>query len=78
MNKVDYVLRIIRNVCPHVYIEAETELIDSGILTSLVLFDLIAELETELDYRIPEELILTKNFATAETITNIVLRGVEF
>lgn len=78
MNKVEHVLGIIRNVCPNVPIEAGTELIDSGILTSLVLFDLIAELEMELNYRIPEELILTKNFVTAEMITNIVLREVDF
>lgn len=77
MNKVDYVLNVIRKVCPYSHIEAETELIDSEILTSIDLFDLIAELEAGLDIRIPEELIVAENFSTAETIANTVLREVE-
>ena len=77
MNKVDYVLKVIGKVCPYAHIEAETELIDSGILTSLDLFDLIAELEAELDIRISEDLIAAENFSTAATIANTVLRGVE-
>lgn len=77
MNKVDYVLNVIRKVCPYSHIEAETELIDSEILTSIDLFDLIAELEAGLDIRIPEELIVAENFSTAETIAITVLKEVE-
>lgn len=76
MNKVDYVLKVIRKVCPYAHIDAETELIDSEILSSLDLFDLIAELEAELDIRIPEELIVAENFSTAKIIASTVLSEV--
>ena len=47
MDKVELVLKIVAQICPFVQIGPETELIDSGILTSVDLFDLITELETE-------------------------------
>ncbi len=52
-------------------------MIDSRILTSLDLFDLIVELETALDIRISEDLILAKNFATVEKIVQTVLNEVD-
>ena len=52
MDKVELVLKIVAQICPFVQIGPETELIDSGILTSVDLFDLITELETEFDIRI--------------------------
>ncbi len=76
MNKVETVIRILLRICPFACIEPETELIESGILTSVELFELLMELETELDIRIPEELIEPENFATAETIARTVLKGV--
>lgn len=76
MDKVGLVLDALDKVCPYTHIESSTELIDSGILTSIDLFELIAELESRFNIRIPEELIEAENFVTAETIAEIVLRGV--
>ena len=61
MDKVELVLKIVAQICPFVQIGPETELIDSGILTSVDLFDLITELETEFDIRIDEQLIEAEN-----------------
>ena len=75
MDKVELVLKIVAQICPFVQIGPETELIDSGILTSVDLFDLITELETEFDIRIDEQLIEAENFATVKKIVEVVLQG---
>ena len=77
MNKTELVLKIVNQICPFAQIGPRTELIDSRILTSLDLFDLIVELETALDIRISEDLILAENFATVEKIVQTVLNDVD-
>lgn len=77
MNKTELVLKIVNQIFPFAQIGPTTELIDSRILTSLDLFDLIVELETALDIRISEDLILAENFATVEKIVQTVLNEVD-
>lgn len=77
MDKTKLVTKIIHQICPLAQIEATTELIDSGILTSLDLFNLIVELETAFDFRMDESLIAAENFVTAEKIAQVILQGVD-
>lgn len=77
MNKIDIVLKIINEICPFANIDQSTELIESQIITSLILFELVAELEAEFGIRINEELITSENFITAKKIAETVLEKVE-
>ena len=75
MNGMEEVLSIVRQICPHTDIGPDTELVESGILTSLDFFELISELEKRFDMQIEEDLIDAENFRTAETIIRTVLGG---
>ena len=73
MNKIDIVLKIINKICPFADVGLSTELIDSKIITSLSLFEVILELESEFNIRIDEELIVWENFVSPEKILYTVL-----
>lgn len=73
MNKIDTIVAIINKICPFADVNSSTELIDSKIITSLTLFELILELELEFNIRIDEELIVWENFVTPEKILLTVL-----
>ncbi len=68
MNRIDTIVAIINKICPFADVKSSTELIDSKIITSLTLFELILELEVEFNIRIDEELIAWENFVTPEKI----------
>lgn len=74
MNKMEDVLSIVRQICPHVNIGPDTELVESGILTSLDFFELVSELEMRFDIQIDEELIDAENFVTVDAIVKNVLK----
>jgi len=64
MSEINKVIDVINKVCPFTNINENTELIDSGIITSLTLFELVIELEIEFNLRITEDLIVWENFVT--------------
>ena len=72
-DKVDAVLIILRDICPYSKIEGDTELIESGILTSLDLFELIVGLEEQFNIHIDEDLIDPDNFQSASVISEKLL-----
>lgn len=76
MNKSEIVLKIINEICPFEEIDMTTELIHSGILTSLDLFTLLAELESEFHIRIDEDLIVEENFVTVQAMMDTILKEV--
>lgn len=51
-----------------------TTLIDDGILDSLAIISLVAEIEEEFDVQIPTVEIVPSNFNSAKAIWNLVLR----
>lgn len=77
MNKIDVLLSILNRICPFANVDSSTELIDSKIITSLIVFELVAELETEFNIHIDEGLISWENFVTAEKIVNTILEKVD-
>lgn len=77
MNKVSAVLNILRNMRPFADIDESTELIESELVDSLGLFELIGALEDEFDIRIDEDLIDPENFSTAKIIAERLLGGAE-
>ena len=77
MNKIDIVINFVSKICSFTSIDKSTELIESGILSSLSLFELIEEIETEFDIRIGEALIISENFVTVEKIVDTVLKEVD-
>lgn len=72
MKKIDVVLKIVEEICPFKDINEKTELIDSGIITSLELFELVIELENKFNIEINEELIVKENFVTIEKIAEML------
>ena len=73
MSKLDCVINMIREMSPE-NIQADTELIESGILSSLGIFEVVAELEDKYNIRIDPELIEADNFVTANTIVDVFLK----
>lgn len=72
MKKIDIVLKIVEEICPFKDINEKTELIDSGIITSLELFELVSALENKFNIEINEELIVKENFVTIEKIAEML------
>jgi acyl carrier protein len=67
------IIKLIHEINPFEEIQADTELIKSGILTSMALFELIYLLENEFDIEIPEEQFVPENFSSVA----IMMKSVE-
>ena len=51
-----------------------TTLIDDGILDSLAIISLVAEIEEEFDVQVPTIQIIPENFNSAQAIWNLIVR----
>jgi acyl carrier protein len=58
-------------------IEAETDLIDTGILDSIAVLDLISFLEDRFQVTVPIEDFIPENFRSSAAISSLVTRLVE-
>ena len=71
------VLHTLQEACPEVDFQANDALAESGILDSLLLVRIIAELTDEFDIAIPYQEIRKENFNSVDTIVAMVERLVK-
>lgn len=71
---MDEILEILENVNPDVDFESCDTLIDDGILASLDIVSIIAELSDAFDITIPARDIVPENFNSAEAMYAMVQR----
>ena len=64
---------ILSELVPGIDLECQT-LVDSGYISSLVLINLISELDIEFDIEIPFNELVTDNFNSADSIEALVMR----
>lgn len=69
---LEKIVEILREVNPFEDIEADTELIESGILDSLSIVYVMNELQAEFSVEIPEEYLQAENFCSAEKMLEII------
>jgi acyl carrier protein len=71
-NMTNKIIRLIHEVNQFEEVNADTELIKSGVLNSLGIFELVCLLETEFEVEIPEERFVPENFSSAAVITILI------
>lgn len=69
---IEKILNILREVNPFEEIEADTELIESGILDSLSIVYVMNELQAQFAIEIPEAYLQAENFCSAEQIRGVL------
>ncbi len=65
---MEELLAILRTLRPDVDFAAETALVDDGVLDSIDIVSLIAELSDHFDIEIPAEEIVPENFNSADAL----------
>jgi acyl carrier protein len=71
-NITDKIIRLIHEVNQFEEVQGGTELIKSGVLNSLGIFELVCLLESEFNIEIPEECFVPENFSSAVIITKLI------
>ena len=69
---VQVIINILKEINPYEDIEADTDLVEEGLLSSLNLMYLITELEEQYDITIPEEKIKPESFKTVRKIAIMI------
>jgi phosphopantetheine attachment domain protein len=72
---VKKIIGIMKKMRPYEEITETTELIESGILDSLVILHLAAQLEIAFDVEIADEALTAVNFANADAIAQLVRKS---
>ena len=72
---VKKIIGIMNEMRPYEEITETTELIESGILDSLVILHLAAQLENVFDVEIADEALTAVNFANADAIAQLVRKS---
>lgn len=72
---VKKIIGIMKEMRPYEEITETTELIESGILDSLVILHLVAQLEIAFDVEIADEALTAVNFANADAIARLVRKS---
>ncbi len=75
MNDVDKLIEILNTVCPDVDFEAETNLVEDGILTSLDIVMIVSELMAAYDVRLDIDDLVPENFENAGTIYELIQKA---
>ena len=71
---MEEILKILSKIKPNITIDENTELIESGILTSFEILRLVIELNEEFDINITPLHTLPENFKNAKAISELVER----
>ncbi len=71
---MEELLKILKDLHPNVDFGTADNLIEDGVLDSLDIVTLIADINNTFDVRIPAEEILPENFASAEAIYALIQR----
>ncbi len=69
---MDRLIEILETLRPDVTFTAETKIVEDKIFDSLGMISLVAELSDEFDIEISPMDIVPENFATVETIWNMI------
>ena len=72
---VKKIIGIMKEMRPYEEITETTELIESGILDSLAILHLAAQLENAFDVEIADEALTAVNFANADAISQLVSKS---
>ena len=72
---VKKIIGIMKKMRPYEEITETTELIESGILDSLTILHLSAQLENVFDVEIADEALTAVNFANADAIAQLVRKS---
>ena len=70
-------MEILTETCPGVDFETETALIDDGLLESLDIVTIVAEIDAEYDVQIPAVELTPENFNSAKALYALVERLME-
>lgn len=71
---MDRLIEILETLRPDVTFDAQTKIVEDKIFDSLGMISLVAELSDEFDVEISPMDIVPENFATVETIWNMIER----
>ena len=71
---METVIRMLTELHPDVDFESTDGLIDDGILDSLDIVSLVAEIDSEFGITIPAEEIIPENFNSAEALFKLIER----
>lgn len=77
MSNKDKILDIISNLDEEIINYDGDNLYDAGIIDSMMVIDIVTEIEDQFDIEIDAELVVAENFANLETILNFVLPLIE-
>ena len=72
--KMEKLIEILEEIEDGVDYNTCTTLIDDGILDSLAIISLVAEIEEEFDIQIPTVQIIPENFNSAQAIWNLITK----
>ncbi|MDR1147439.1 MAG: acyl carrier protein [Spirochaetaceae bacterium] len=70
---IEKIICLIHEINQFEEIQRDTELIKSGILNSLGIFELVCLLETEFGMEIPEDRFVPENFSSAAVIAELIM-----
>lgn len=73
MNKK--IIELLSEIRPYEKITETSELIENGILDSLAIISLIAQLEDAFEIEIADEAVTASNFANVDSIVQLVIRS---
>jgi acyl carrier protein len=71
-NIINKIIGLIHEINQFEEVQNDTELIKSGILNSLGIFELVCLLETEFGMEIPEDRFVPENFSSAAVIAELI------
>lgn len=71
------ILEILKNVSEEIVDYEGDNLYDAGIIDSMMVIDIVSDLEDELGIEIDAELVIAENFANKDTIVKFVMGIVE-
>ena len=74
MKMEEQILKVLKEVRPDVQAENHEDLIDGGILDSLDIVNMVAEMETVFDVSIPVEEIVPENFNSVPAMARMITR----
>ena len=71
---MEQLLAVLKELHPEVDFDTAADLVTNGVLTSLDVIALIAEINAAFDVEVPAEEIIPENFSSAQTIWAMVQR----
>lgn len=68
------ILKILKEFRPDIEMDAREDLVDAGILDSLDIVNIVAEMESAFDVEIPVEEVVPENFNSVSAMEKMVSR----